>query len=133
MGRNPSIPQEFVAQIEIQRHTCRFVSSLDEQTDLQTRFTLTQVFDRELDALRIDFKDSWSGEAEFKLLVAKLYLYAMFIAPTKSPEEGSAQKSYDSVGPSRRIILHLGLATAGRLVRVFRKPPSYNPTFQKSL
>lgn len=143
MCRNTSIPRDFVVQIEIQRHVARYISTLENQTDLQARFSITQVFDRELDSIRAEFQDAWSATAEFNLLIAKLYLYAMFISPKS--DQGPTGNMLGGVGgavpqesmdmgadTNRRMILNLGLATVVKLVQVFRTQCGYPSTTQPS-
>jgi hypothetical protein len=90
MCRNPAIPRSFSAQIEIQRHIVRYISALDAQSEPRSRCSITQLLDKELEVIRSDFADAWSGETEFHLLGAKLNLYAFCFAP-----QIVLQSSYD--------------------------------------
>jgi hypothetical protein len=117
MCRNPSIPRAFSAQVEIQRHVARYISALDMQSDPYSRCSITQLFDRDLDSIKSEFIDDWSGETEFNLLGAKLYLYAFCFAPrTVSP---SSYLEQDHSLASSTIILRQGFSTVIRLVEVF--------------
>ncbi len=120
MCNNSSVPREFAAQTEIQRHIARYILSLDPQNDPQNRCSITKVFDRELEAIRPNFQNSWSAQTEFSLLGAKLYPYAMCFAPQTAPPRGYPEQDRSAdMRISTRAILHQGLATIVRLVNVF--------------
>jgi hypothetical protein len=117
---NPSIPKQFAAQTEIQRHLARYVSALEVSHDAQSRTSFVQIFDRELDTIRQQFKQVWTYEIEFSFLAVRLYLYALyFTAQPGQPRSMLEVASSRSLGVSSRMILHLGLATAVRLVETF--------------
>lgn len=107
--------------------------TLDGQTDMQSRFSLTQVFGRELDTLRSDFAEAWTGEAECNLLIAKLYLYSMFISPKSELNTTGIGGPHDTIGPSKRTIRSLGFATVVRLVAVFKTQCGYPQREQNSI
>lgn len=51
-----------------------YISALDMQSDPHSRCSIAQLFDGDLEAIRFDSIDNWSGETEFNLLGAELYL-----------------------------------------------------------
>lgn len=122
MCRNTSVPREFAAQTEVQRQVAKYISALNPNHDPQTRYSIVQLFDHEIEAIRGCFQDSWSPQAEFNVLGAKLYLYAMYFTPqTASTLEYAEDDRLSDIRISTRTILYQGLRTVVQLVNIFSR------------
>ena len=92
--------------------------TIDNANDTQTRQSLIQHFDRELQFVRQRFEDVWTQEAEFHLQSAKVYLFALNFLPSRS-EFGSASTRTPTLSSSFRVLLLSGVTAAVRLIHVF--------------
>jgi hypothetical protein len=100
----------------------KYVSALTPHTDPQTRYSIVQLYDHEIEALRSYFQDSWSPLAEFNVLGAKLYLYAIYFTPqTGSIQECPEDDRSSDIRISIRTILYQGLRTVVQLVNIFSR------------
>lgn len=122
MCRNTSVPREFAAQTEVQRYVAKYISALNPYSDPQTRYSIIKLYDHEIEAIRIYFQDSWSPQAEFYLLEAKLYLNAVYFTPqTPSALEYPEDDRSSDIRIFTRTILYQGLRTVTRLVNIFSR------------
>ena len=120
MCRNTAVPREFAAQTEVQRYVAKYIPALNLHNDPQTRYSIVQLFDHEIKAIRGYFQDSWSPQAKFNVLAAKLYLYAIYFTPqTASTLECPEDDWPSDIRISIRTIVYQGLRTVVRLVNVF--------------
>ncbi|KAE9373138.1 hypothetical protein N431DRAFT_406474 [Stipitochalara longipes BDJ] len=120
MCRNPAISRTFSAQVEIERHVARYIATLDTQREPHSRYSITQLLDNDLDAIRSEYTDSWSEESEFHLLGSKVYLCAFCFTPqTVIPSSYEEQSHSLASSVVSTAILYKGFESVIRLVEVF--------------
>ena len=85
--------------------------------DHALHFSLTQMFDEQLDELKKANPDLWRSELEIEWCNAKLYLYALtFTIPTKANTSHNIQ-----IQIHRQAILHKALGAASNLITELTK------------
>lgn len=114
------MPEDFAAQVEIQRHVARYMTILTADQDYKFNVPAMKIFERELDGVSLHFKASWNTETEFNLLRAKLSLYALACINNPVPDRSASLSISRSNNDQDLAILKLaGLYFASKLVRIF--------------
>ncbi|KAK9432186.1 hypothetical protein V1505DRAFT_307468 [Lipomyces doorenjongii] len=122
LGFDNDCPAEFTVLVSIQCQNAKIVQTLDGPVDHLTRNSLTTIFDRDLEAIRLNSSEVWTVELEILLLGAKLFLYSLSLP----------QVVYSSLNechiwttrPDDLVILSSAFRTACRLIDLFSQAES---------
>ncbi|KAK3389577.1 hypothetical protein B0H63DRAFT_463977 [Podospora didyma] len=124
LGNPSGLPKVIVAQTDIQLHVARFTRALDSSMDGAAKVMYINMFERDLDRLRTTFESTWTGNVEFNLIGAKLYLYShIFVARKRSQSDRDSRRSNGArsllLDPGSSKIIYSGLSSAVSYIHSF--------------
>ncbi|ETN41223.1 uncharacterized protein HMPREF1541_03158 [Cyphellophora europaea CBS 101466] len=109
---------EFASQLEIQRQVANYTSVLRDQSLIESSSAI-QMYDKELSAIPAHFKEHWTKESEFCLLVAKLNLYTLVILSARSGQSSTPTSSIPGPQNSVGICLLKGFHVAVKMISLY--------------
>lgn len=83
---------------------CLVQTNLDSIEDASAHFSLTQMYEMQLDGIATQYQENWSWNLEAQLLSAKIYLFSMTLTQDLPLDEDQLSQAY----MYRQIILERG-------------------------